>query len=130
MKVKTQLTQLRLNYGNISDQEISEYTGIDPQQLRELENGQAESIAFFTLAQLCAFFQCTPNDLLVLDHEEEIDTTPPSEETLNQARELIKQGFARADSMTPPEAEEIWNSFEATIQRIGTQLQNSESPLI
>jgi hypothetical protein len=34
--------------------------------------------------------------------------------------------FARADSMTPPEAEEIWNSFEATIQRIETQLQNSE----
>jgi hypothetical protein len=73
MKVKTQLTQLRLNYGNISDQEISE-------------------------------------------------------NTLNQARELIKQGFARADSMTPPPAEEIWNCFEATIQRIGTQLQKSESP--
>ncbi|NEO94161.1 MAG: helix-turn-helix transcriptional regulator [Moorea sp. SIO3G5] len=43
MKVTTKLAQLRANYGNISYEEISESTGIDRQQLRELENGEANA---------------------------------------------------------------------------------------
>ncbi|NEO74883.1 helix-turn-helix transcriptional regulator [Moorena sp. SIO4G3] len=41
MKVTTKLAQLRVNSGNISYEEISESTGIDRQELRELENGEA-----------------------------------------------------------------------------------------
>ncbi|NEQ57048.1 MAG: helix-turn-helix transcriptional regulator [Moorea sp. SIO1F2] len=44
MKVTTKLAQLRANYGNISYEEISESTGIDRQQLRELENGEANAM--------------------------------------------------------------------------------------
>ena len=38
-------------------EKISESTGIDGQQLRELESDKAEAIAFSTLAELCVFFQ-------------------------------------------------------------------------
>ncbi|NEN99101.1 MAG: helix-turn-helix transcriptional regulator [Moorea sp. SIO3I7] len=44
MKVTTKLAQLRANSGNISYEEISESTGIDRQQLRELENGEANAM--------------------------------------------------------------------------------------
>jgi DNA-binding Xre family transcriptional regulator len=127
MKVKTQLAQLRAKHGNISYEKISEFTGIDSQQLRELESDKAEAIAFSTLAELCAFFQCTPNDLFLLDSEEvEIDTTPPSTEELAKAEEILRRAFARAEAMPPRPAEEIWESFEATVDRIASQLENSE----
>ncbi|MBO0348958.1 helix-turn-helix transcriptional regulator [Phormidium pseudopriestleyi FRX01] len=127
MKVKTKLAQLKANYGDISDREISELTGIDERQLKELENGEARAIEFDTLAQLCAFFQCTPNDLFVLDWEEvEIDTTPPSAEELSKASKIINKAFARAEAMPPRPAEEIWKSFEATVDRIASQRENSE----
>jgi len=128
MKVKTQLAQLKKSYGNISDEEICQLTGIDLQQIRELENGSAEAIAFTTLAQLCDFFQCTPNDLFVLNWEEiEIDPTPPSAEEIRQASEIINQAFAIAEKMPPRPPEEIWASFEATVDRIGSQLEKSKS---
>lgn len=127
MKVKTQLAQLRAKHGNISYEKISEFTGIDSQQLRELESDKAEAIAFSTLAELCAFFECTPNDLFLLDSQEvEVDTTPPSTEELAKAEELLQRAFARAEAMPPRPAEEIWESFEATVDRIASQLENSE----
>ncbi|MBO1351458.1 MAG: helix-turn-helix transcriptional regulator [Hormoscilla sp. GUM202] len=128
MKVKTQLAQLRASRGNVSYEKIAASTGIDSQQLRELEIGEANAIALTTLGKLCAFFQCTPNDLFALDWSKaEIDTSPPSAEELARAREMIKKANARAEAMPPRPPEEIWKSFEATIDRIAPQLENSES---
>jgi DNA-binding Xre family transcriptional regulator len=128
MKVKTKLAQLKANYGDISDREISEQTGIDERLLKELENGEARAIAFDTLAQLCDFFHCTPNDLFVLDWEEvERDTPPPSAEELSKAREIIKQGFALEEEMPPRLAGEIWAEFQAVRDRIGAEMTGSES---
>ncbi|MBC6472712.1 MAG: XRE family transcriptional regulator [Hormoscilla sp. GM102CHS1] len=135
MKVKTQLAQLRASRGNVSYEKIAASTGIDSQQLRELEIGEANAIALTTLGKLCAFFQCTPNDLFALDWSEgEIDTSPPTAEELARAsekreknREMIKKAFARAEAMPPRPLEEIWRSFEATIDRIAPQLENSGS---
>lgn len=121
MKVTTKLAQLRANSGNISYEEISESTGIDHQELRELENGEANAIAFTTLAQLCAFFHCSPNDLLIVDWEGE-EITPPTADEIDKASQIIKQAFARAEAMPPRSAEEIWDSFEGTIERISHQL--------
>ncbi|NEO66076.1 MAG: XRE family transcriptional regulator [Moorea sp. SIO4G2] len=121
MKVTNQLAQLRANSGNISYEEISESTGINPQQLRELENGEANAIAFTTLAQLCAFFHCSPNDLLIVDWEGE-EIAPPTADEIEKASQIIKQAFARAEAMPPRSAEEIWDSFEGTIERISHQL--------
>lgn len=128
MKVKTQLAQLRAKRGNISYEKISESTGIDSQQLRELESDRAEAIAFSTLAELCAFFQCTPNDLFLIDSEEiEIDNTPPSTEELEEAQEIIKEGFAQESAMPPREAQEIWEEFQAVRAQIGAEMAESES---
>ena len=128
MKIKSQLSQLKENYGKISDEEIAQVTGIDLQEIQELDNGSAEAISFKTLAQLCGFFQCTPNDVLFLEWEGiEVDRTPPSAEELKQAREIINKAFAIAKAMPPRPAEEIWADFEATVDRIGAQLEKSQS---
>ncbi|NEO42723.1 MAG: helix-turn-helix transcriptional regulator [Moorea sp. SIO4A3] len=136
MKVTTKLAQLRSNYGNISYEEISESTGIDRQELRELENGEAgdeallppKAIAFTTLAQLCAFFHCSPNDLLIVDWEGE-EIAPPTTEEIEKASQIIKQAFARAEAMPPRSAEEIWDSFEGTIERMFYGIKSRPTPL-
>ncbi|NEQ35713.1 MAG: helix-turn-helix transcriptional regulator [Okeania sp. SIO3I5] len=124
MKVKTQLAQLRAKLGNLSYEEIAKSTGIDSQQLIELESDKAEAIAFSTLARLCAFFQCTPNDLLFLDLEEE---TPLTSLEVAQAEAIVKRAIARAEAMPPRPAAEIWESFEVTVDRIAPQLENFNS---
>jgi DNA-binding Xre family transcriptional regulator len=128
MKVKTQIAQLRANYGNISYEEIAEYAEIDRQQLRELESGEARAIEFMTLAKLCAFFQCTPNDLLMVELEEE-ENAPPSPEEKAKADEIIKRAYARAEAMPPRPAEEIWDSFETNIEKLAAKLSQSKSEL-
>ncbi|NEP52889.1 MAG: helix-turn-helix transcriptional regulator [Moorea sp. SIO3C2] len=94
--------QLRANSGNISYEEISESTGIDRQELRELENGEANAIAFTTLAQLCGFFHCSPNDLLIVDWEGE---------EIEKASQIMKQTFTHKEAMQLGFEEEIWDSF-------------------
>lgn len=128
MKVKTQLAELRAKYGNLSYEEIAAYTEIDRQQLSALENNQASSIEFVTLAKLCSFFKCTPNDLLILEGEGE-ENAPPTPDEIATADGIIKQAFARAEAIPTRSAEEIWDSFEANIDRISSQLSNSESIL-
>lgn len=127
MKVNTQLARLRAERGNISYEKISASTGIDREQLRELEMGAAQAIAFTTLGKLCAFFQCTPNDLLALDWCSEGEKAPPTTDEIAQAGEIVKRAFARAEGMPPRPAAEIWDSLEATIDRIAPQLENSDS---
>ncbi|MFB2973289.1 helix-turn-helix domain-containing protein [Aerosakkonema sp. BLCC-F183] len=127
MKVKTQLAELRAKYGNLSYEEIAAYTEIDRQQLSALENNEASSIEFVTLAKLCSFFKCTPNDLLIVNYEEqEIEPTPPTAEALLKAREIIKEGFALADTAPPRPAQEIWAEFEAVRSKVATEISNSE----
>ena len=127
MNIKTQLSQLKANSGNISDEEISKFTGIDLQQIQELDNGSAKAIAFDTLEALCDLFQCTPNDLLVLEREEiEIDTTPPSAEELRKASEIINKAISIAEAMPPRPAEEILADFQAVRARVGAEIANFE----
>jgi hypothetical protein len=81
-----------------------------------------------TLAKLCAFFQCYPNDLLALEREEVelFAPPPPSAEELSKAAEIIKKAFARAEAMPPRPPEEIWKSFEAVRAQVGAEIANSE----
>ncbi|WP_287254391.1 hypothetical protein, partial [Moorena sp. SIO4E2] len=60
------------------------------------------AIAFTTLAQLCAFFHCSPNDLLIVDWEGE-EIAPPTTDEIEKASQIMKQEFGCA--------EEIWDSF-------------------
>jgi putative transcriptional regulator len=129
MKVITKLSELKANCGDITNEEIAEFTGIDERELTELEKGEARAIELATLAKLCAFFQCHPNDLLVLEREELelFASPPPSAEELSKAAEIIQQGFALAEAIPPRPAEEIWADFQAVRAKVGAEIANSES---
>ena len=61
-----------------------------------------KAIAFTTLAQLCAFFHCSPNDLLIVDWEGE---------EIEKASQIMKQEFTRPEAMQLGFADEIWDTF-------------------
>ena len=49
--------------------EVSHETGISQNTLSLLNQGKSSGIKFKTLEKLCAYLQCTPNDLLKIDSE-------------------------------------------------------------
>ena len=69
----------------------------------------------------------TTNDLLALDWSSEAEKAPPTTDEIAQAAEIVKRAFARAEAMPPRPAAEIWDSLEATIDRIAPQLENLDS---
>lgn len=66
-RTKTKIAYLRLENGKLSQRQVSEATGIAQKTLSALETGTSQGITFSTLARLCEFFSCTPNDILVLE---------------------------------------------------------------
>ena len=111
MQVKSQLAVLRAKHGKISQSELSRQTGITQKQLSALETGKTKGITFETLAKLCLFFDCTPNELLQLEEIPEIETSP-TEEELSLADEIISLGLSRAINSPQRSASEIWAEFD------------------
>ena len=52
MKVITKLSELKANCGDITNEEIAEFTGIDERELTQLEKEEAQSIELVTLAKV------------------------------------------------------------------------------
>ena len=111
--VKTRLAQLRAEKGRISQSEVSRQTGITQKQLSALEAGKTKGITFDTLAKLCVFFSCTPNDLLEIEEE-----LPPTAEQIAEAVEIIARGLARAIQAPKRSADDIWAEFDAVRARV------------
>ena len=112
LQVKSQLAVLRARHGKISQSELSRQTGITQKQLSALETGKTKGITFETLAKLCLFFSCTPNELLQLEEVTEIDKSP-TEEELSLANEIIARGLNRAMNSPQRSTSEIWAEFDA-----------------
>lgn len=93
--------------------------------LQDLENGSAQEIKFSTLGKLCVFFQCTPNDLFLVELDETEKDLPPTEEERRKAAEIIKRAFARAEAMPPLPPDEIWKRFQESVEEIRSQLEAS-----
>lgn len=109
-EVKSQLAVLRAKHGRISQVELSKQTGISQKQLSALERGQTKGIDFSTLAKLCLFFGCTPNDLLTVE--------VPSEQEVSLARDIVARGLARAQATPARRPEEVWADFNAACDAV------------
>ena len=80
-----------------------------------LEAGKTKGITFDTLAKLCVFFSCTPNDLLEIEEQ-----LPPTAEQIAEAVEIIARGLARAIQAPNRSADEIWAEFDAVRARVAS----------
>ncbi|HEY9900615.1 MAG TPA: helix-turn-helix transcriptional regulator [Pantanalinema sp.] len=117
------LAVLRAKKGRISQTELSRQTGITQKQLSALESGKTKGIEFSTLAKLCDFFGCTPNDLLAIEQEEPLT---PAE--LAEADALIARSLARAMGQGAQSPEVIWERFELTRSRIAAEAEKVSEP--
>lgn len=64
MSIKMKLRYLRENHPDKpSQRDLGDLLGVAEGNYRKLENGHTKSISFEALDKLCAFFNCTPNDL-------------------------------------------------------------------
>ncbi len=119
------LALLRAARGKLTQREVAQATGLSQKTISALETGTSKGVEFSTIAKLCDYLECSPNDLLVL--EEEIDYTPVSQKSLKKADELIARGLRRAMESPPRSAEEIWADFDRVRARIQAQVRAAES---
>lgn len=119
-KVRFNLALMRATRGKLTQREVSLATGLSQKTLSALETGASKGVDFTTLAKLCQFLKCAPNDLLLL--EDEIEDVPPSKESLAKAKEIIGRGLERAMSAPKKTTEEIWADFDA----LRSKIQNSQ----
>jgi len=124
-QVRFNLALMRAMRGKLTQREVSLATGLSQKTLSALETGSSKGIEFATLAKLCLFLKCAPNDLLII--EEEVEDIPPSRESLTKAKEIIGKGLERAMNAQKKTSEEIWDEFDALRDKISAQ--NAEQPV-
>ena len=117
--VRFNLAFMRAARGKLTQREVALATGLSQKTLSALETGSSKGVEFSTIARLCQFLKCSPNDLLVI--EEEIIDTPPSTSSLEKANSIIARGLKRAMETPQQTPEEIWSAFDALQEKIQTQ---------
>jgi DNA-binding Xre family transcriptional regulator len=117
--IRFNLAFMRAARGKLTQREVALATGLSQKTLSALETGSSKGVEFSTIARLCQFLKCTPNDLLVI--EEEIVDTPPSTSSLEKANAIIARGLKRAMETPQQTPEEIWSAFDALREKIQTQ---------
>jgi len=122
--VRFNLAFVRAARGMLTQRDVALGTGLSQKTLSALETGTSQGIEFATMARLCEFLKCTPNDLFVI--EEEIPEVKPSEESLKKADEIIARGLKRAMEAPLQTPEEIWNAFDALCEKMQSQAQDNQ----
>lgn len=120
------LALLRAARGKLTQREVAEATGLSQKTISALETGTSKGVEFSTIAKLCDFLECSPNDLLVL--EEEVEYIAVSEESLKKADELIDRGLRRAMESPPQSADELWAEFDRVREKIQAQVHSKKRP--
>ena len=94
MSVKVLLQEVRKSRG-ISQNELARLTKMSPQNIQKIEQGEAKSLTFKTLAKFCQALNCQPGDLLIYENDYETNAQPSSEEKNNSVspKSPRKQGI-------------------------------------
>lgn len=120
-QVRFNLALIRATRGKLTQRDVSLATGLSQKTLSALETGASKGVEFSTLAKLCQFLKCAPNDLLIL--EDEIEDIPPSKESLAKAKDIVGRGLERAMSAPKKTHDEIWADFDALRNKIQASQQ-------
>ncbi|MCC7531055.1 MAG: helix-turn-helix transcriptional regulator [Candidatus Melainabacteria bacterium] len=118
------LALLRAARGKLTQREVAEATGLSQKTISALETGASKGVEFSTIAKLCDYLKCSPNDLLVL--EEEVEYIPVSQKSLTKADKIIARGLRRAMEAPPRSAEEIWADFDKVRAKIQAQVHSAD----
>ncbi|MBI1270867.1 helix-turn-helix domain-containing protein [bacterium] len=124
-QLRTNLAYLRFINGKLSQKDVSEATGIGQKIISALERGASKGIEFNTVVKLCAFFNCSPGDLLIL--EDEFDDLPVSDKSRKKARELVARGLKAAMEAPAVDPEKLWCEYDRVLNRIDKSIDPAES---
>lgn len=124
-QLRTNLAYLRFINGKLTQKEVSEATGIGQKTISSLERGASKGIEFNTLVKLCAFFKCTPGDLLIL--EDEVDDAPISERSRKKAKDLVARGLKAAMESPNVDPEQVWADFDDVRARLQDAAEEAQS---
>ena len=61
--VRFNLAFMRLVRGKLTQRDVALGTGLSQKTLSALETGASQGVEFGTIAKLCDYLRCTPNDL-------------------------------------------------------------------
>lgn len=122
--IRFNLALVRAHRGKLTQRDIAQATGLSQKTLSALETGASKGIDFATLAKLCDFLKCTPNELLLV--EEEVEDVQPSADSLAKAEEIIARGLKKAMQAPEQTPEEIWAEFDSLRKKMQGQAQESE----
>jgi DNA-binding Xre family transcriptional regulator len=123
-QVRFNLALMRATRGKLTQREVSLATGLSQKTLSALETGSSKGVEFATLAKLCQFLKCAPNDLLIL--EDIVEDIQPSKESLARAKEIIGIGLERAMTEPKKTAAEIWTDFDNLRSKILAADENQQ----
>ena len=115
-QLRSNLAYLRFINGKLSQKDVSEATGIGQKTISSLERGASKGIEFNTLMKLCAFFNCTPGDLLIL--EDEVEDIHISQKSRKKAKELVALGLKSAMDAPVIDPEKVWAEFDDVRARL------------
>ncbi len=121
--VRFNLAFMRVIRGKLTQRDVALGTGLSQKTLSALETGASQGVEFGTIAKLCDYLKCTPNDLFVLESETAYAT--PSSNSLKKADEIIARGLKRAMQEPEQTPEEIWSEVDARRERMRTQAQEA-----
>jgi putative transcriptional regulator len=119
-QVRFNLALMRATRGKLTQREVALATGLSQKTLSALETGASKGVEFSTLAKLCQFLKCAPNDLIIL--EDIIEDTPPSKESLAKAKDIVARGLERAMTAPKKTPDEIWADFDSLRTKIQASL--------
>jgi len=119
--VRFNLAFMRVIRGKLTQRDVALGTGLSQKTLSALETGASQGVEFGTIAKLCDYLKCTPNDLFVLESETAYAT--PSSNSLKRADEIIARGLKRAMQEPEQTPEEIWSVFDVLRERMRTEAE-------
>ena len=119
--VRFNLAFMRVIRGKLTQRDVALGTGLSQKTLSALETGASQGVEFGTIAKLCDYLKCTPNDLFVLESETAYAT--PSSNSLKKADEIIARGLKRAMQEPEQTPEEIWSVFDVLRERMRTEAE-------
>lgn len=123
--VRFNLALMRAMRGKLTQREVSLATGLSQKTLSALETGASKGVEFSTLARLCQFLKCTPDDLLLL--EDEIEDIIPSKESIAKAKDIVSKGLLRSMNAPAQSPEEIWAEFDALRSKMAASQQEERA---
>jgi DNA-binding Xre family transcriptional regulator len=123
--VRFNLALMRAMRGKLTQRDVSLATGLSQKTLSALETGASKGVEFSTLARLCQFLKCTPDDLLLL--EDEIEDIVPSKESIAKAKDIVSKGLLRSMNAPAQSPEEIWAEFDALRNKIAVSQQEERA---